>query len=71
MKECQQAFEDLKAYLSSLPLLSPSKRGEQLFLYLFVFKDVVSAALVKEKDGMQKPVYFTSQALRGVKKRYP
>ena len=23
--ECQQVFEDLKAYLSSLPLLSPSK----------------------------------------------
>jgi len=34
--ECQQAFEDLKRYLSSPPLLSPSKPGEELFLYLVV-----------------------------------
>ena len=30
--ECQQAFEDLKAYPSSPPLLSTSKPGEELFL---------------------------------------
>ena len=29
--ECQQAFEELKAYLSSPPLLSPSQPGEELF----------------------------------------
>ena len=34
--ECQQVFEDLKAYLSSPPLLSTSKPGEELFLYLAV-----------------------------------
>ena len=34
--ECQQAFEELKTYLSSLPLLSPSQPGEELFLYLAV-----------------------------------
>ena len=34
MAECQQAFEDLKAYLSSPSLLSPSQIGEKLFLYL-------------------------------------
>ena len=27
--ECQQTFEDLKAYLSSPPLLSPSKAGKE------------------------------------------
>ena len=35
--ECQQAFEDLKVYLSSPLLLSPSQLGEELFLYLAVF----------------------------------
>ena len=34
--ECQQAFEDLKTYLSSLLLLSSSQPGEELFLYLVV-----------------------------------
>ena len=32
MAKCQQAFEDLKAYLSFPPLLSPSKPREGLFL---------------------------------------
>ena len=34
--ECQQAFENLKVYLLSPPLLSPSKQGEELYLYLIV-----------------------------------
>ena len=34
--ECQQAFENLKLYLSSPPLLSPSKPGEELYSYLVV-----------------------------------
>ena len=42
--ECQQAFEDLKANLSSPPLLSPSKPGEELFIYLAISPAVVSAA---------------------------
>ena len=58
--ECQQAFEDLKAYLSSHPLLSPSQPGEELFLYLAVSLATVSAALVREEDRVQKPVYYTS-----------
>ena len=34
--ECQKAFEELKAYLASPPLLSLSKLGEELSLYLVV-----------------------------------
>ena len=34
--ECQRAFEDLKKYLSSPLLLSPSKPGEELYLYIAV-----------------------------------
>ena len=45
--ECQQVFENLKAYLSSPPLLSPSKPREKLFLYLAVSLTAVSAALVR------------------------
>ena len=69
--ECQQAFEDLKAYLSSPPLLSPSKPGEELFLYLAVSRAAVSATLVREEDKVQKPMYYTNWALRGVEERYP
>ena len=58
--ECQQAFEDLKAYLSSPPLLSPSKPGEELFLYLVIPTVAINATLVREEDRVQKPVYYTS-----------
>ena len=71
MAKCQQAFEDLKANLSSPPLLSPSKNGEELFLYLAISPAAVSAALVREEDRVQKPVYYTSRALRGTEERYP
>ena len=71
MAKCQQAFEDLKANLSSPPLLSPSKNGEELFLYLAISPAAVSVALVREEDRVQKPVYYTSRALRGTEERYP
>ena len=48
--DCQQASEDLKVYLSSPPLLSPSKPGEELFLYLAISPATVSKALVREDD---------------------
>ena len=69
--DCQHAFENLKVYLSSPPLLHPSRPEEELYLYLIVSQAAVSAALVREENGSQRPVYFTSQAFRGVEERYP
>ena len=61
--------------LKSIPLFptitSPSKLGNELFLYLVVSPIAVSAALVREKERVQKPVYYTSRALWGAKERYP
>ena len=34
--ECEAAFQELKRYLSNSPLLSPFKKGENLYLYLAV-----------------------------------
>ena len=71
MAKCQHAFEDLKAYLSSPPLPSPSKDGEKLFLYLAGFPVAISAALVREEDKVQKPIYYTSKVLQDTEERYP
>ena len=68
--ECQKAFKDLKKYISSPPLLNPSKPGEELYLYIAVSQVVVSAALVREEEGSQQPVYFISRAFPGVEERY-
>ena len=62
--ECQRAFEDLKAYLTSTPLLSPSKPGEELYLYLAVSLHAMSLALIREEGKVQKPIYYTSNALK-------
>uniref|UniRef100_A0A2N9FJ88 Uncharacterized protein n=1 Tax=Fagus sylvatica TaxID=28930 RepID=A0A2N9FJ88_FAGSY len=69
--ECQQAFEELKRYLTEPPLLSPSKQGEELYLYLAVSPTAVSSALIREEERRQLPVYYTSRALRGAEERYP
>uniref|UniRef100_A0A2N9GRM8 Reverse transcriptase domain-containing protein n=1 Tax=Fagus sylvatica TaxID=28930 RepID=A0A2N9GRM8_FAGSY len=69
--ECQQAFEELKKYLTEPPLLSPSKQGEELYLYLAVSPTAVSSALIREEERRQLPVYYTSRALRGAEEKYP
>ena len=68
--KCQRAFEELKAYLATPPLLHPSKPDEELSLYLVVSPTVVSSALIQKKDRMQLPVCYTSRVLKGEKERY-
>ena len=53
--ECQKAFEDLKKYLSSPPLLSPSRPGEELYLYIVVSQAAVSAAFVRKRKNHNGP----------------
>ena len=57
---CKRAFEDLKAYLTTAPLLNPSVLGEELYLYLAVTPHAVSSALIREEGRVQKPVHYTS-----------
>ena len=61
----------MKKYLSSLPLLSPSMPGEELYLYIAVSQAAVNATLVRDEGGSQRPVYFISKAFRGAEERYP
>ena len=68
--ECQQAFKELKAYLSAPLLLSSSQPGEELFLYLAFSPTAVSAALFREEEKVQKPAYYASRALCGAEERY-
>ena len=71
MDDCQRVFQDLKAYLTTAPLLSPSVLGEELYLYLAITPHAVSSVLVREEGRVQKPVYYTSRALKGAEARYP
>jgi len=69
--KCEEDFGKLKEYLMNPPLLSRPMEGEIHYLYLAVSSSAVSSALVLEDASIQKPVYFTSRALRGAEERYP
>ena len=68
--DSQRAFDELKAYLTSPPLLQSPLPKENLLLYLAATPVAVSAVLVKEKDRVQHPVYYVSESLQGARVRY-
>ncbi|KAK2998488.1 hypothetical protein RJ639_022878 [Escallonia herrerae] len=68
--DCQKSFEELKIYLSSPPLLLKPLPEEDLFLYLSVTEVVISTVLVREDDGIKKPIYYVSKILQDVETRY-
>ena len=51
--------------------MSPSKEGEDLFLYLVVPTIAMNATLILEENRVQLLVYYVSQAFQGAKARYP
>jgi prephenate dehydrogenase len=68
-EEAKEAFESLKAYLTSSPILTPPKKHEDMMLYVVMTSIVVSAAIVveREEEGrvykVQCPVYYISEVL--------
>jgi len=69
--ECEEAFGQLKEYLTRALLLSTPREGDQLFLYLVISKRATSSVLVREEEGKQHPVYYTSKVLVDAETRYP
>ncbi|KAK4384233.1 Retrovirus-related Pol polyprotein from transposon opus [Sesamum angolense] len=70
-KECQQAFEELKAYLARLPLLVKPIPGGTIYLYLSSTSQDISSVLVREENGDQTPIYYVSKVFNGAECRYP
>ena len=62
-EECEEAFQALKRHLAQPPVLAKPIDGETLFIYLAVTEYAISAALVKEDDRVQHPVYYISKTL--------
>ncbi|KAK3037306.1 hypothetical protein RJ639_032068 [Escallonia herrerae] len=66
-----KSFEELKTLLSSPPLLSKPFPGEDLLIYLSFTEVAVSTVLIREEDGVQKPIYYVNKVLQDVETRYP
>jgi hypothetical protein len=75
--EAQEALDKLKQVLTKAPILVPPVESESLLLYITVTTQVVSAALVVEREEaghalkVQRPVYFISEVLANSKTCYP
>ncbi|PKU64464.1 putative mitochondrial protein [Dendrobium catenatum] len=69
--ECQEAFEQLRKYLASPPLLFKLTSGEKLYLYIAVLAQTISSVLVREENATQRPVYYVSKILSETEGRYP
>jgi hypothetical protein len=54
-QECEDAFQELKASLASLPVLTKPTTGNTLVLYLAVTDEAVSAVLIREEGKDQLP----------------
>ncbi|KFK44296.1 hypothetical protein AALP_AA1G239700 [Arabis alpina] len=69
--KCEEAFRQLKEYLATPPILAKPVTGEPLFLYIAISETAVSAVLVREERGEQKPIFYVSKTLTDAETRYP
>lgn len=67
--EYAEAFNDLKNYLGKPLLLSSPIASEILYVYHATSDCAVGAVLIREDDGVQRPVYYSSKALTDVESR--
>src|SRR3954470_9009672 len=75
--EADAAFADLKALLSTQPVLAAPISKEPLLPYIAATGQVVNTVLTAEREEegktfrVQRPVYYVSEVLTPSKQRYP
>ena len=60
-EECENAFQQLKRYLATPPVLAKPVEGEPQFLHIAVSATAVSGVLIREERGEQKPIFYVSK----------
>ena len=58
------------SYLASLPILSRPELGEDLFLYLAISDHAVSSVLIRQHEGIQRPIYYNNKTLVDAETQY-
>jgi hypothetical protein len=59
--EQQQAFEDIKEYLSKPPVLVPTQQGKPFHIYLSVGDTSIALVIVQVHDGKERVVFLPQQ----------
>jgi hypothetical protein len=68
--ECEDAFQQVKFFLSSPPVLQRPSPHSILFLYLAISENAMSTILVEDSEGGEKPIYFVIRVFKGAELRY-
>nr|GEW03653.1 reverse transcriptase domain-containing protein [Tanacetum cinerariifolium] len=68
--EAENAFQDMKQCIAELPMVSEPRPKEELIMYLYADREVVSVVLLRKRDSQQLSVYFVSRALQTPKVNY-
>ncbi|KAM2557547.1 hypothetical protein TB2_014658 [Malus domestica] len=67
----QEAFDGIKAYLTSPPVLVPPQRGKPLKLYISASDKSIGSLLAQNNEGgKEQAVYYLSRILTEVETRY-
>ena len=70
-KACQEAFEDIKRYLTKPPVLVVPTSGKSFLLYVKAMDHSLGALLAqKNDDGHEQAIYYLSRTLIGAESRY-
>ena len=69
-EDCTAAFQHLKEYLSQPLIMSSPPADEVLYAYIVVAPHAVSLILIREDNGLQRPVYYVSKSLHEAEVRY-
>ena len=63
--KCQQAFDGLKRYLSSPPVLNPPISKKPLILYVSVIDNSIGAILAQhDEEGKERATYYLSKLFK-------
>jgi ribonuclease HI len=69
--EQQQAFEDIKEYLSKPPVLVLPQQGKPFHVYRSVGDTSIASVIVQVHDGKKRVVFYLSRRMLDAEARYP
>ncbi|XP_012448576.1 uncharacterized protein LOC105771719 [Gossypium raimondii] len=72
VRECQEAFDKIKQYLSNTPVLSPPRPDKPLIMYLTVFDNSMGYVLGQHDETVkkEKAIYYLSKKFTDCEMRW-
>ncbi|KAK1678627.1 hypothetical protein QYE76_039475 [Lolium multiflorum] len=69
--EQQQAFDEIKRYLTTPPVLVPPQQDRPFYIYLSVADMSIASVVVQLYEGVEKVIFYLSRRMLDAETRYP